>query len=223
MPELPLDLRKLQTVPGALDIIRYLYQLSDGVADADTMMDDLDMSERRFNKANRRLITNKYTQMRADYTYELTPKGLEGARTLIAFEAENAPEQTEQNGIKRQVMLAVPRNLVVGETSPLIIGFPSDAEFSQTTDIVLRLESVYADVGDLDEMLRLDVDSLRVETTIVPQRYNQARLKLRVFQLTNGGNELNECGGMYVDVVVLDAGDTGEMIAYSADLRFMAL
>ena len=75
MPELSMHLKKLETLPGALDIIRYLDESETGYADADDITYDLDMSSRRFGKATRRLVTNGYIQMRSDYVYELTRRG----------------------------------------------------------------------------------------------------------------------------------------------------
>jgi hypothetical protein len=61
-----------------------------------------------------------------------------------------------------------------------------------------------------------------METTIKPQSYYQARIKLEVYQFSSGGDDLYNCGGMYVDVAVLESGDTGELIGYGADLEFGA-
>lgn len=217
MADLPLDLQKLQTVRGALEILVYLYGRPDFVADPDGIMDDLDMSTRRFDKAKRRLVTTGYIQMRGDYLYELTPKGEESAQLLA-----NMAEQDEAEAVgkvQREVVLALPRNLIAGQESPLKIGFAPQADLGHM-DIVLRLQAIHAEIGDYDELIQLNASKHIIETTIQPQSYDQARLRLEIFQTSASGGGVTECGGLYVDVMVMDSGDTGEMMAYSATLEF---
>jgi len=219
MAELPQELQKLRTVRGALEILAYLYTKPNYVADPDDIMDDLDMSARRFDKAKRRLVTTGYIQMRGDYMYELTTKGEESADLLVSMaEEDNAAAASK---IQREVVLALPRNLVSGQESPLQIGFaPNSAQSS--TEVVLRLQAINAELGDLDEVVQLNASKQIIETTIVPQQYDQARLRLEVYQLSPSSDDLTECGGLYVDVHVLDSGDTGEMIGYSGTLEFQS-
>lgn len=218
MAEMPIELRKLQPVRGALDILRYLSNLPDMAADSEDIVDDLGLSDRSFGKATRRLVTNGYIAMRSDYVYELTQKGEETANTLKEVEGD-ASAAANDGSVQRDVVIALPRNLVAGQTAPMKIGFAPLAGF-KSSDVVLRLQSIYANVGDFDEMQNLADGSLIIETTIAPQTYDQARLKLEVFQMSAGGDDLNAAGGMYVDVVVLPEGDMGEMIAYSVPLEF---
>jgi predicted transcriptional regulator len=218
MPELSMHLKKLETLPGALDIIRYLDESDTGYADMDDITYDLDMSSRRFGKATRRLVTNGYIQMRSDYVYELTQRGKESARELREYDA--AAPDTDDSLLTRPVLLALPRNLVAGQTSPLLLGFPAESDFPGTLDLVLRLEPIYAELGAFNEMAQVGADAFVTETTITPGNRTQARLRLQVFHLKDGGNDLALCGGMYVDVAVLEDGDTGEMIAYSTDITF---
>lgn len=217
MAELTQDLKKLQTVRGALEILAYLYTKPNFMADPDDIMDDLDMSVRRFDKAKRRLVTTGYIQMHGDYMYELTPKGEESAELLVSI--AEADEASSANTIQREIVIALPRNLVSGQASPLQIGFaPNNAQAS--TDVVLRLQAIHAEIGELDEVVQLNARKQIIETTITPQQYDQARLRLEVYQLDPSGEDLSECGGLYVDVHVLDSGDTGEMIGYSGTLEF---
>lgn len=218
MTELPMDLQKLQTVRGALEIITYLNEA--GAADGDDIMADLDMSSRRFDKAKRRLVTTGYITMRSDYMYELTQQGEESAELLLAISAEADTASADDGKVQRQVVLAVPRNLVLNETSPLQIGFAPSDEFQGTATITLRLSAIHADLGEVDDLFTLTSASTIIETTITPQTYNQARLKLEIYQLSEGGDDITDCGGMYVDVAVLDRGDTGEMIGYAVEAEF---
>ncbi|MCA9912598.1 MAG: hypothetical protein KC496_04600 [Anaerolineae bacterium] len=217
MADLPLDLQKLQTVRGALEILVYLYGRPDFVADPDDIMDDLDMNTRRFDKAKRRLVTTGYIQMRGDYLYELTPKGEESAELLTHMVEQD--EAQSANKVQREIVLALPRNLVAGQESPLQIGFAPQLEQGHT-DIILRLQAIHAEIGDYDEIIHLNANKHIIETTIQPLAYDQARLRLEVFQTSASSDDLTDCGGLYVDVLVMDGGDTGEMMGYSATLEF---
>lgn len=220
MAELPIDLRKLETLTGALEMIHYLSTVPD--AGVEDFMDDLGLSERSVMKAIRRLATNGYVQMTGDYIYTLTPKGAESAQVLAEHFSGSAEDAPDNGKVMRQLVIALPRNLVVGETSPLHIGFAPSDEFTGATDVVLRLSPTYADIGGFDEMVQLGSDALVVETEITPQDRDQARIKLEVYELSADGDNLDVAGGMYVDVVVLPEGDTGELIAYGVDLGFKA-
>lgn len=220
MAELPIDLRQLEPVRGALDILRYLSKQDDHAADGDDIMDDLDLSARGWDKAKRRLVTRKYIQMRSDYVYELTSKGQESAQTLLEFDGMSGDAGASDDKLQRQMVIALPRNLVVGQTSILKIGFEPNNDFGEDASLVLRMSAINADVGDWNEMVTLSSDALIVETTIKPQPYSQARIKLEVYQFSPAGDDLSECGGLYVDVAVFESGNTGEMIGYGADLEF---
>lgn len=218
MAELPIDLRKLETLTGALEMIYYLSTVPD--AGVDDFMDDLDLSERSVRKSIRRLATNGYVQMTGDWIYELTRKGEESAKILAEHFASDGDDEADSNKIMRQLVIAVSRNLVLGETSPLHIGFEPSAEATQMMDVVVRINATYADLGDLDEMQQLGADALVIDTDITPQDRDQARVKLEVYELSPSGDNLEVAGGMYIDLVVLPEGDMGELIAYSADLGF---
>lgn len=216
MAELPIDLKKLETVRGALDIIKYLSKR--GATDTDDIMDDLGLSTRGFDKAKRRLVTTGYIQMQSDYVYELTPQGEESAQTLFEFDGETADNDT---GISRQSVIILPRNLVVGKTSQLKVAFEPNNKMIRA-DLVVRISSTHADLGDWNEMVKIGSDVAMFDTTITPQYKDKARVKMEVFQLTSGGEGLAQCGGMYVDLVVMPSGDTGEEIAYGTELNFQA-
>lgn len=220
MTELPIDLKKLEPVPGAFEVLRYLLHQPGMGADGDTIMDDLEMSSRRWDKAKRRLVTTGYIQMRNDYSYGLTNKGRESAQILE--QVGDTVGAGESSKIQRQVVLALPRNLVAGQVSPLRIGFEPVAEFGQA-QLVLRLQALHADLGDLEETIAVDAAAHVIETTIAPQQYDQVRLRLEVYQLSTGGDDLNVCGGMYVDVDVLPSGANGETIAYGIGMEFDAV
>lgn len=219
MPELPMDLRQLETVGSAFDILKYLDTQPDKAADSEDIMDDLDISSRRFDKAKRRLVTRGYVQMRSDYLLELTRKGDESV--VIIKEYGDGPQDTGDGSIQRQLVLTLPRNLVVGQTSPLQIGIEPNNEFQGDANLIVRIETTYADLGDFDEMATLGSEALILDTSITPQNYDQTRIKVEVYMLSAGGDDLKACGGMYIDVAVIESGDSGNNIAYIGNLAFV--
>jgi hypothetical protein len=220
MAELPIDLRQLEPVRGALDILRYLYKQSGHAADSDDIMDGLGLSERGWDKAKRRLVTRSYIQMQTDYIYELTSKGKESAKILLEFDASGGGGSGDDGKIQRQVVIALPRNLILGQTSTLKVGIEPYEGFGDAATLIMRLSLTYADLGEWEEMINLGSDAMILETTIKPQPYQQARIKLEVYQIAPDGDNISECGGMYVDVDVLEAGTVGEIIGYGANLEF---
>ena len=216
MAELPMELKKLETVRGAFEILKYLYGVDGYAADGDDIMDDLELSTRRFDKAKRRLVTRNYIQMQGDYVYELTRKGVESAETLLDF--DGAGGGASDDGITRQLAMVLPRNFVYGQTSPLKIGVEPSSEFTDTANLVVRVTPTHAQLGDFNEMATLDGNALIMETTITPEAYDKARIKVEVYQMKN--DDFAELGGMYVDVVVVEEGDSGADYAYTTDLTF---
>lgn len=218
--QLPLHLMKLESLPSALDILRYLGE-KQGAADMEEVCGALGISEIRFSKAIRRLVTTGYLSVRSDYSYELTSKGQESAEELAIFDAENDGKSRADGMIERFAYLGVPRHLVSGQSAPLIVGIASD-EYQQLqapADLVLRITGMFAQLTSQDEMLKLDNHSARLALEVMPQNYSQARIKLQVFQLSPDGEDLTSCGGMYVDVDVMAEGTNGELIAYRTPIQ----
>src|SRR5690606_35180973 len=116
MMDLPYHLKTLEPLTGALDILRYLASLDEPSADADEICDALDLSERTFGKAIRRLVTKKYVQIDGSLFYRLTRQGEEAANDLAQYETDN-PGATEA---KRSTSSLVRRRLVVVLPSPLL-------------------------------------------------------------------------------------------------------
>lgn len=223
MAELPLHLRKLEPLKGALDIIRFLNTRGEKTGSVDDIIDGVGISERSFGKAMRRLVTTGYAQMRSDFVYQLTERGVSAAQELADFDAAGpAADDIGPDKIARQLVIALPRTVVAGKATPMLIGLPADSEqrFEPPADMVLRVSAIYAEIGGIDsEISKLDNQIFRQEWTLTPEAYDQCRIKIQVFQLSAGGDDLNNCGGMYVDVnVTADA--EGGMVAYATDLQF---
>jgi hypothetical protein len=54
---------------------------------------------------------------------------------------------------------------------------------------------------------------------ITPENYNQIRLKMQVFQLSPDGEDISDCGGLYIDVNVQASGPADNLVAYSTSLE----
>ena len=221
MPELSIELKRLETLRGAFDIIRYLAE-SDEPTGADDICDDLDMSDRRFGKAIKRLVTRSYVQMNSDYEYFLTQNGISAAEELAAFDAAGgAGEVVNANKIMRRLLVALPRQLTAGQTTNMYLGVEADADngLASPTDIVLRVSTVHALLsGSDDEIMQLSNDGLSQTLHLTPEMYTQVRVKVQVFQIAPNGEDITMCGGMYVDVDVDSENSQNGMIAYASEI-----
>ena len=223
MPELSIELKKLETLRGAFDIIRYLSE-DDTPAVAEDICDDLDMSDRRFGKAIKRLVTRSYVQMNSDYAYFLTQRGIDAAEELAAFDAGGgAKRATNSNKVMRRLLIALPRQLTAGKTTDLFIGIESDTEKSLETppDIVLRVGAIHALLsGNNDEIMKLNNSAITQTLQLTPEMYTQVRVKVQIFQIAPNGEDITMCGGLYVDVNVGTDDTQDGLVAYASELAF---
>lgn len=220
--QLPMHLIQLESLPSALDLLRYLAKHPERAAWPEEMMDDLQISERRYSKAMRRLVTNNYTQMRGDNRFELTRKGEAAAQELAAYDAE-APtsDASAQGTIQRTLVVALPRQLAAGQPVDVVVGFEPVAQgFTPPADVVVRFEALHADISTRDEMLKLSRAAEVCRLTLTPSFYDAVRLKVQVFQLSEDGEDLTDCGGTYVDVDVVAAQPNNVLTAYSSKIAF---
>jgi predicted transcriptional regulator len=98
--ELPFHLKTIEPLPGALDILRLFGELEEPFASSDTIIDELDLSDRRFSKAIRRLVTKGYLQMDGDQTYRLTEQGQSAVEELQEYDDATGgglPERAESS------------------------------------------------------------------------------------------------------------------------------
>lgn len=221
MSDLPMHLQQLEALPSALDILRYLAQQVDTAASPEDVCDALGISDRRFNKALRRLVTNNYMNMRADFLYELTRKGKSSAQELAEYDAAGPRNTGLRAGqVSRDVVIAIPRQLVSGQTTEVLFGIEPHLGdgFRNTTDVVLRFDAVNASINTRDKMVQLGASAYRSSFSVTPGKYDQVRFKVQVFQLSEDGEDLSDCGGMYVDVHVIEGATNEALIAYSTSV-----
>jgi hypothetical protein len=221
MAELPLHLKQLETLPSALDIIRLLYNTPSNAASVDEICDTLDISDRRFGKANRRLVTTGYLAMQADFVYELTSKGITAGEELEQYDA-SAPIATpvDTNKVQRDFILALPRTLQAQKANPLHLAFSAGDAYETALTVALRISAIHADVSSSDELLLLDGEQNQQTITITPQPFEQVRVRVQVFQLSADGDNVTECGGFYVDADVTTEDVQAGLVAYGTTIPF---
>lgn len=220
--QLSMPLMQLESLPSALDIVRYLAKHPEHAAWPEEIMDDLQISERRYAKAIRRLVTLEYARMRGDNRYELTRKGEAAADELIAYDAQT-PSSNHQGAplLRRHVVIALPRQLAVGQPTEVLIGFePTSSGFVTPVEVALRLETHHAELNIRDELLKLSRAAITRRFTLTPSFYDAVRLTVKVFQLAADGEDLTYCGGTYVDVHVVPAQPNNLLTAYRAAITF---
>jgi len=221
MPQLSPELKRFEHLKGAFEIIRYLSK-TDDPADEFVICEDLDMSDRRFSKAIKRLVTRGYVQMNVDREYYLTQNGEDAADELDDYFADGGRQKnTGSNKINRRLLVALPRELGAGQTTDMFVGVEPDdsTSLSAPADIVLRVSAVNALLsGNDDEMLKLNNDSLKQSLQLTPEMYTQVRVKVQVFQLAPNGEDITMCGGLYVDVNVSATEPQSNFVAYASDI-----
>ncbi len=227
--ELSYKLQTLQPLKGALDIIRYLGTADEYTADSVQLMEALDLSERAFSKAIRRLATNGYVQMDGDQVYRLLDKGQDAAEELAEFDASAPADQGSDrrrtlSTVQRRLVAALAQPLVAGKPSAVVVGFDTSADgqsLTQPADIVVRVSVIHGEPATPEDLLfSLADDAVQDIVQVTAGYYKQVRLRLQVFQLGPNDDDIHVSGGMYVDVDVVpdDSFSSGLTIAYSTDI-----
>jgi DNA-binding MarR family transcriptional regulator len=232
MAELPFHLKTIESLPGALDIIRLLGDYDEHTADADEICNALDLSDRRFSKAIRRLVTKGYVVMDGDMVYRLSEQGEEAAGELVTYdeEAGNEPLKPDTSArssggpkaVERHLVLALPQTLTANAATNIVVGF-SEAEngnmLENPADLVLRVSVINGEPQSPDDTLvKLANSATQQAFEIVPGAFKQVRVRIEVLQLDNFSGDINRAGGMYVDVDVTPQQVANDMIAYSANV-----
>lgn len=230
MQELPYQLQALEPLAGALDIIRYLGGINAPNADVDEICDALDMSDRRFNKAIRRLVTRGYVQMSGDMVYTLTSAGREAAATLAEYDRTHPrsaviPDDSV-NQISRRVIVAVPRYMGAHQANTVVVGIEGangDNALITETEMVVRLACINGDpFTPEDAILTLGNDAVQHAFNVTPDAFDKMRLRVQVYQLGPNPDDINVAGGLYVDADVARAASSG-YVAYGSDLSLQVL
>lgn len=235
MMDLPYHLKTLEPLTGALEILSYLATLSDPSADADQICDALDLSERTFGKAIRRLVTKNYVQMDGSLYYRLTRQGEEAARELAQYDTLSGggteAKRSTSSLLKRRLVVVVPSPLLYHHTNPIIVGLDGATDedtkgLYTPAEMVVRVSIVNGEPEKPQEtVLQLQNDPVKGSFTVIPGAYQEARLRVEVFQLGPNPDDVTASGGLYIDtpIAVSSNGELSSIthpvhIAYGADI-----
>jgi len=234
--ELPFHLKTLEPLRGALDIIRFLDGISEPTADADLICDTLDLTDRSFSKAIRRLVTKGYVVMDGELIYRLTDQGNDAADELRAYDeatggglgvtVSSDDGDTTLETVNRRFVLAVPGRMVAGQPNELIIGVHDAAagtNMSGTAEMVARVSIVNGEPDAPEDLLfSLGAGAIKQSMQVTPARYTEIRIRVNVFQLGDNPGEIHTAGGMYIDVpVTSDAAGQVPLAAFGTDIQIV--
>lgn len=225
--ELPFHLKTLEPLPGALDILRYFGNLGGESADADQICEALDMSDRRFSKAIRRLVTKEYLGMEGDMVYRLTQLGDQAVDELRAYDEATggvkqvvAPRKVDVVSTRRLVV-AVPKSIAPNSDSHVVVGFHAgDNGGLASADVVVRVSAANGSPESPEDVIFSLTTHHAQEPVAVRSTNTALRLKFEVYQLGEMG-DIQPIGGMRVDVPVGKT-DSG-FIAYGTDIKIASL
>lgn len=228
--ELPYHLKTLEPLTGALDIVRFLRGEPDMLATVDTLLDSLQLSERAFGKAIRRLVTQGYVQMDAEAVYRLTDAGRRAADELAEYEHVTGKSATGAHtihdaGITGRIVMSVPQTLTASEPVDLYIGaaLDSDSTLAEPVDLLVRLTAINATPTQTqDALLTLHHAPVRHTFKVVPEAYNALRVRVQVYQLL-AEEDVIACGGFYVDLPVSGQQTTAARVAYGSSIAVKEL
>jgi len=228
--ELPFYLKTLEPLPGALDILRYFGQLDSETADSEEIADVLELSDRRFSKAIRRLVTKGYVMMDGDQVYRLTDQGSDAVEELTAYDEATGgglhveasvaePAAPEVTTIVRRMIAAIPQSLVAAQPTDITIGF-HPATMQSNVELAVRVSLVNGQPDTPEDILfTLSNDTASQSVSITPGLYDRVRVRLQAVQLGPNPGDYNPSGGMYVDVPVTAEGNVGAPAAYGTDIN----
>lgn len=231
MAQLSFELQTLEPLTGAFDIIRYFGTLGDPMANADDIQSALDLSDRSFDKAIRRLVTKDYLQMGGNRAYRLTEKGQNAVQELAAYDAESPAKGTgatvDTESLARRLVVALPQTLITGRPAEVIVGFhPSSdgQDLPHPADMVVRLSTVNGEPHTPeDAILELGNESVQHSFQVIAGSPNAMRVRVQVFQLGPNPDDISVSGGVYVDVGVAPSGAPGKLAAFGGSINVTPL
>jgi predicted transcriptional regulator len=225
MTEISFQLRTLEPLKGAWDILRLFGSSSQSILSADEIIDSLSLSERTFSKAMRRLVTKGYLQHDGDLMYRLTDNGRNLVGELLAYDDEmrHAPQTSHQvrSAILRRMICAVPQVLSVGDEQTVFIGFHAGDVPDDQVEVVVRLTAINASPSaPQDVIFTLGSDVSYEQVVIKADEFTQVRLRLEAYQLGEMG-DITPAGGMIVDVPVTTETIDAQFVAYGTDISLI--
>jgi predicted transcriptional regulator len=225
--EMSFQLKTLEPLKGALDILRMFGTTDSDTIDADTIIDTLDLTDRTFNKAMRRLVTKQYLQMDGDMVYRMTDNGKSITEELLAYDEAVGeggvpePVSTKQE-IKRRMLCAMPAQFNADQPAVLFVGFKEATdEHDDPIEVVVRTTIINGEPESAEDLIfKLDNGHTAQAITVTPLAYTEVRVKMEVYQLGEMG-DINSAGGMYVDLPVRAGNQPAQMVAYGTNIQLV--
>ncbi len=132
-----------------------------------------------------------------------------------------SPPLIESRTSNRRLIVALPQMLVAGQAVMVQVGFDGATVSSgaEAPQLLVRLSVLNGEPSRAqDWSVTLDSESTSNTFEVTAGKYTKARLRVTVFQLLDDGNEVEQAGGLYVDVDVIEDGDPAPLAAFAADV-----
>ncbi len=211
--ELPFELKKLND--DMLNVIRFLARQSNHSGDAVDIQDGLDLSNRAFGKAIRRVVTAGYVEMDMGGYYHLTSNGHKAAETLAEYDTAMGtgplgdlpvPEDDVEPGIPRTLAMVMPSVSVSGR--PFHFYATVEAPWSEaqqgltsSPEVILRLSIPGNEPLQETVQVQPDERSAPVDFRFVVPAIAPLELKIQAFYLSRA-DDVVTLGDFHVELPV---------------------
>jgi hypothetical protein len=225
--EMPANMRSL--TPEAMDILRYYGAQQRTSALADEVAAGAGLSERGFGKAARRLVTAGFLTSDGSGIYRLTDAGTRGVAALLAagdtaHATRAARPRLTIRAANRRLIVGVPRTLLPYQPTNVYLGFEAASDddlLKDAANLLLRVSLLYATPERGEVTLLLGHHHAYQTFEIVPGEAEAVRVRIEVFQLSDFTGEYEDCGGMYIDLPIVNdaAARDGAFVAFGANVQ----
>ncbi|MDZ4766599.1 MAG: hypothetical protein SGI73_18840 [Chloroflexota bacterium] len=226
--DMPANLRSLS--PEAIDILRYYGTQKRKSALSDDIVEGAGLSERGFGKAIRRLVTTGFLTSDGGAVYRLTDLGQRAVQSVLAA-GDTAPSAREARprvtirAANRRLIVGVPRMLLRAQPTNVYVGFDEasdDDVLKDPVNLLIRMSLINADAASGRDMTLLLGNRHAHQTfEIMPGDAEAARVRVEVLQLSDFTGEYEDCGGIYVDLLIAPdpAGHDGTLVVFGGDVQ----
>lgn len=203
----------LYTLPSeALSILKFFTTADSEAAHADAIIEGSGLTDRGFGKGIRRLVTRNYLTLSGEQVYRLTEQGRRAVRELADqadVGSDDMPDMDEIDDeprfVRRRLILVTPAALPAEQAVSVVVGF-DDAEedpLDTPSRLLLRLGVVNGEPARVQEV-SLSLSNTHEQHTfeVIAGGFTHARLRAEVFQFADSEEDVEFCGGLYVDLPV---------------------
>lgn len=203
----------LYTLPSeALSILKFFTTVETEAAHAEAIIEGSGLTDRGFGKGIRRLVTRNYLTLSGEQVYRLTEQGRRAVRELAdqvvigddeALDIEDIGD--EPRFVRRRLILVTPAALPADQPVNVVLGF-DDAEedpLDTPSRLLLRLGVLNGEPARAQEIsFSLSNTHVQHSISVTAGAFTHARLRAEVFQFADSEEDVEFCGGMYVDLPV---------------------